>query len=338
MADSTAFNEAEIQLLATLHETENTSGPTDRAALLELSDRYWVYREDWGPAFTSLSEKGLLEGDDSGYRLSNDARSTAQQLYAERPDRYFYYYRDFYRRAFDSTAHSKLCERVFGQDLTQEGQMDMDGVRDLLRRLDLQPGQHVLDLGCGAGGIAEFISDQTGTLVTGIDYSTVAIDVGNERTATKRNRVSFVQANLNDLDLEPVAYDAAVMIDSVYWLADIDTGLQRILEFLKPGGQLIIVIAQRLEASGDPDDIEIEGNFVARSLQRLNLDYSAHDLTADFIEFWIRIKQALDELHDDFMAEGNEVIYQSLLEEADNEFLPAIENGDLRRFLYQVRA
>ena len=38
--------------------------------------------------------------------------------------------------------------------------MDMDAVHDLLDRLNLKKGQHVLDLGCGAGGISEYISDR----------------------------------------------------------------------------------------------------------------------------------------------------------------------------------
>ena len=337
MADDSTFNEAEIQLLATLYSAEENETSTNRQSLLEMSERYWIYAEDWRPAFASLADKGLIEGDERGYRLSEAGSALARDLYAERPDRYFYYYRDFYRRAYDSAAHSKLCEHAFGQDLTQEGQMDMNGVQDLLKRLDLQPGQRLLDLGCGAGGIAEYMSDQTGARVTGVDYSAVAIEVGNERTASKRDRVDFIEANLNRLELEPGAYDAAVMIDSVYWLANTDEGLTQILKLLKPGGQLIILIAHMLYFCESAEELEIDNNFVSLSLDRLDVEYSAHDLTPSFVDFWRRIKQALDDLHDEFVAEGNEFIYQSLLEEAETEFLPAIKNGDLRRFLYHVR-
>ncbi len=38
----------------------------------------------------------------------------------------------------------------------------------------------------------------------------------------------------------------------------------------------------------------------------------------------------------DFEAEGNELIYQHWIKDADAEFLPAIESNDLRRYLYHV--
>ena len=152
-----------------------------------------------------------------------------------------------------------------------------------------------------------------------------------------RDRVDFVEANLNRLELEPGAYDAAVMIDSVYWLADTDEGLAQILKLLKPGGQLIILIAHMSLFCESPEELEIDKNFVSMSLDRLDVEYSSHDLTTSFVDFWRRIRQALGDLHEEFVAEGNEFIYQSLLEEAETEFLPAIENGDLRRYLYHIR-
>ena len=85
--------------------------------------------------------------------------------------------------------------------------------------------------------------------------------------------------------------------------------------------------------TGEPD---IGKSFVAVALDRLGVEYSGRDTTSSFIDFWRRVKQALDELQDEFIAEGNEFIYKSLNEEAENEFLPAIETGKLHRYLYQV--
>ena len=215
--------------------------------------------------------------------------------------------------------------------------MDMDGVRDLIQRLELAPGQHLLDLGCGAGGIAEYIAEQTGARVTGIDYAAAAIEVANERTAAKRQLIDFIEADLNRLELPARSYDAAVMIDSIYWVADTVDGLGRILKALKPGGQLIIVIVHILDYCDDPNELDIDKNFVARALDELMLNYSAYDTTPQFLPFWPRTKQALEELHDEFVAEGNEFIYNSLWTEATDEYLPAIEAGDIRRYLYHVR-
>ena len=42
------------------------------------------------------------------------------------------------------------------------------------------------------------------------------------------------------------------------------------------------------------------------------------------------------ELKKDFDDEGNGLIYQHWIKDADAEFLPAIETNDLRRYLYHV--
>ncbi len=331
------LSEAEIQLLAVLFAAEQDGGDTDRDSLEARGEAYAEFHEDWTQAYDGLQRKGLVGGDDTAYSLTDAGREPAQGYYAERPDRYYYYYLDFYRRAQTSDAHSELCRRVFGLDLTQEGQMDMDGLHDLLARLALKPGEHLLDLGCGAGGIAEYLADHSGARVTGLDYSAAAIEVARERTKARRDQVDFVRGDLNAIDLPAGQYDAAVMIDSVYWIDDTANGLGRILRCLRPGGRLLVAIAQALMPGDDPAEITIDGNFVARALDTLGVDYQAVDLTDSFLPFWQRMGETVEDLRDTFIAEGNESIYQSLSTEARDEFLPAIEAGALRRFLYLVR-
>jgi hypothetical protein len=47
-------------------------------------------------------------------------------------------------KAQASQAHPDFCEKAYGLDLCQEGQMDMDSLRDLLGRLDLKAGRRSL--------------------------------------------------------------------------------------------------------------------------------------------------------------------------------------------------
>ena len=329
------LDEAEIQLLASIARAADEGGPCDREGLQDDGERYWIYREDWTPAFASLAEKQLIEGDDSGYRLTSAGEPLARAYLAERPDRYFYYYREFYGRAHLSTTHSRLCEQVFGLDLCQEGQMDMAAIENLLQRLALGPGQHLLDLGCGAGGISRYIAERTGARVTGLDYSSDAVSVARQRAEGSDARLEFYQADLNDLDLPRGEFDAAVMIDTIYWASDPAATLRRIINALAPGGRLIVAIALYPEEDGPAE--EIDKTFVARALDALGESYTSIDRTEQFIDFWLRIKTALDEFGQDYVAEGNEFIYLSLSDEAETRFVPAIEAGELRRYLYEVR-
>ncbi len=331
------LNEAEIQVLASIYNAESNNNPVDKASLEGSGQRYLNYLEDWSGAYSSLIDKGLIVGGEGTFHLTDSGRPLGLHYLEERPDNYWYYYRDFYDKAYASQAHSNFCEHVFGLDLTQEGQMDMGSVHDLLNRLKLESGQRVLDLGCGAGGISEYISDKTGTQVTGIDYSKAAISVANIRTESKRDRLDFVEADLNKLELEPHSYDVAISIDSIYWVNDTVDALQRILKTLKPGGQLILTIVHILDYCESPEELDIDKTFVATALDELNLNYQSVDRTESFLDFWPRTKRVLSNMEEEFEREGNEFIYQSWMREADDEYLPAIELGDMRRYLYHVR-
>ena len=189
------LSEAEIQVLAQLRGAEIESGPTDRQSLDGRGERYWIYLEDWNGAFTSLLEKGLIDGQDDGYTLTDKGRPHADACFQERPDMYWYYFQRLYAVLYKSEAHKKLCKRVFGRDLCQENMTDMRALDGLLQKLNLKAGDQVLDLGCGAGGVAEYVSGETGARVTGIDYSSTAISTATARTEGKRDMLDFREGN-----------------------------------------------------------------------------------------------------------------------------------------------
>lgn len=331
------LNEAEIQVLASLEKAKIEAAPTDRASLEKDGERYWMFLEDWSEAFASLIGKGLIEGDERGYGLTQSGRPLGHAYHRERPDMYWYYYQKFYPAARASAAHSRLCERVFGRDLCQEGMTDMAALGDLLGRLNLKPGDRVLDLGCGAGIIAEYISSRTGARVTGIDYAAAAIAEANERTADKRSRLTFLKGDMNALDLPEQSFDAAISLDTLYWVADLTDALSQVVRTIKPGGQIGIFMLQGRGDTDPPGILEADNTKPARALSRLNLSYDAYDYTTRNAEFWRRNWEAATDLCDDFEAEGNGFIAASLIREAEEEFLPAIEAETMTRYLYHVR-
>ena len=71
-------------------------------------------------------------------------------------------------------------------------------------------------------------------------------------------------------------------------------------------------------------------------MTKLRLNYDVHDYTESFLLFWPKMKKVAKELYDDFVAEGNEIIFESFMLDADEDYLPAAEAGKLRRFLYIV--
>ncbi len=330
------FSEAEIQVLASIEEALTNGIIASRKTLEERSDRYWVFKEDWTNAFRDLEDRNLISGNDRGYELTDIGRPLAIDYFAERPDLYWYYYQKFYALAESSKAHSRFSGMVFGEDRIQEGQTDMRCFDDLLSKLQLQPDQHLLDLGCGAGGLSEYVFDKLGPSVTGIDYSELAIRTAHNRTPDKRQKLNFFKADLNALDLPPNTFDAAISIDSIYGVSDMDKTISSIVETIKPGGQLCILIVHRLREERDAQYFDGKNTRVANSLDNLKLRYDTVDYSDWFLDFWPRARAAALSLHDEYVSEGTELICDLWIREADEDFLPGIEAGMIKRYLYQV--
>lgn len=330
------MNEADIQVLASIRRAEVEGEPSDRATLENGADRYWKYLEDWSDSWQRLLDNDLIEGDESGYSLTERGRPLAEQYYAERPDHFWYYYQHYYPAAQASIAHSQFCERVFGKDLTQEGQADMDAVNDLIAHLGLKESDKVLDLGCGAGGISEYVSDETGAHVTGLDYAATAIETAANRTNSKQDRLTFVQGDMNSLEFADRSFDKVFSIDTIYWVADIDEALASISRLIRPGGRIGIFIAHTPLVDDAPDACEPHSTWIAKSLEKQSLSYDVYDHTESFLKFWPKLKRVALDLKNDFVAEGNEVIFDSFMLDADEDYLPAAEEGKLRRYLYIV--
>lgn len=330
------LSEAEIQVLASLHKAEEKNAPTDKAALEEGGERYWFFQEDWTDAFPNLLANGLIEGDDGAYHLSESGRPLGAQYYAERPDMYWYYYQKFYPAARVSAAHSRLCERVFGLDLTQEGMTDMPALHHLMQLLAIKMGDHVLDLGCGAGVIAEYVSDKTGAKVTGLDYAAPAIAEAQERTKGKQSQLTFMNGDMNALDLPNQSFDAVVSLDTLYWVADLTDTMAQVAKLLRPGGQMGIFMLTHVPEGRKVDDYGANETPLGQSLAKLGVTFDAHNYTVQNAAFWHRNYEAARALRDEFEAEGNGFIAASLIREGDEDFLPFIEAGTIVRYLYHV--
>ncbi len=119
-------------------------------------------------------------------------------------------------------------------------------------RIGLKPGQHVLEIGCGWGGFAEYAIRERGARVTGLTLSREQQDFARKRLfdAGFAERADIV---LRDYREERGAYDGVASIEmfeavgEAYW----PTYFRALFDRLKPGAQAglqVITIADHLFA------------------------------------------------------------------------------------------
>ena len=288
---------------------------------------------DWTAAFPRLLEAGLIQFDDGVYRLTAAGRVQAQQARVERIGRRF---SDHLVRSAKSAAHAEFCRRVFGKNLCQADLMDMVQLEKLLAVLNLSAESRVLDLACGIGAIAEYISDTTGAHIVGVDIADKAITYAQERTRKKRDRLEFRHGDMNDLDLPPASFDTVIAVASLHYTHDLDETIRQLINVLIPGGQMGLFTFQYAHESDSPDVVLPENTDLARALRNHSLDFRTWEFTEQEIKIWRRQLQAARELREAFREEGNLDLCEDRIEECGID-LPRAEAGRKRRYLYHVQ-
>jgi trans-aconitate methyltransferase len=103
----------------------------------------------------------------------------------------------------------------------------------ILEILAAQPGERILDLGCGTGHLTQRIAD-SGADVTGIDASPDMIGQARQNFP----KLTFVLQNATELRFEN-EFDAIFSNAALHWMMEATTVAERMAEALKPGGRLV---------------------------------------------------------------------------------------------------
>ncbi len=254
------------------------------------------------------------------------------------PDRDFY--EKYYRAVATSRANAEYCQRLFGQNMEQDGFAEVSHLDHLIEVAEIGLTDRVLDLGCGSGMISEYLSDRTGARVTGIDYVPFAIQEAQARTAAKSDRLQFEVMEIAKLDFPAASFDVVVSIDTLYF-APLSESVPRILKALKPGGRLGAFFNQSWQPwtpieKFDKSTVHPDRTELAVELQKLGLSYIYWDYTAKDLDHEQRKEHIAEELRPKYEEEGTLFLYESHAGTAKG-IQQAIAAGAHARYLYLVQ-
>ncbi|MBS1824932.1 MAG: methyltransferase domain-containing protein [Acidobacteria bacterium] len=105
---------------------------------------------------------------------------------------------------------------------------------DLLALLAPQPGERVLDVGCGTGHLTAAIA-QAGASVLGMDSSEEMIT----QARAGYPDLTFVRADVTDFQLEQ-PFDAVFSNAVLHWVTEAAAAAQCMARALRPGGRLVV--------------------------------------------------------------------------------------------------
>ena len=280
-----------------------------------------------------LIQKKYSKSSNLIYSLTPLGKLQAKQVRRERIGKQF---DDILIRSEKSKAYSSFCQRVFGKDLSQANMMDIVQLEKLLKLFNLSSKNRVLDLACGVGRIAEYISDITQAYVFGIDIATRTIKRAQERTREKRNRLEFKVGDINKLPLEIINVDTVIGIAVIHYIEDLNKVIGQLKKILPANGQMGFFTFQYCTATDSPDILLPENTNFGQILKNHNLRFQTWDFTDKEIEIRHKQLRVARELMQDFQTEGNLDLCLDRIEECEVD-LPRLETGKKRRYLYYVQ-
>lgn len=111
--------------------------------------------------------------------------------------------------------------------------------------MDMQPADHVLDVGCGGGMAIKLIARiAMGGFVAGVDYSEVMVQQARKRNAAavRAGRVEVRYGDISALPFDDESFDKVCAIESFYFWPNPIANLKEVHRVLKPSGLVAIAM------------------------------------------------------------------------------------------------
>ena len=120
-------------------------------------------------------------------------------------------------------------------DLTRD--INVDTLKRILSKADIDENSFVLDFGCGTGNYACAVKKLTGARVFGVDPSEGMI----EKARGKGAEIEFKKGCHASVPYDGAFFDLIYMTDVIHHVPDLDLMFAEFFRILKPGGRVCIL-------------------------------------------------------------------------------------------------
>lgn len=143
-----------------------------------------------------------------------------------------------------------------------------DKIRLLGERIELAPGQRVLDIACGRGGPAIVLASTFGCEIVGVEKASVFAAAARERVATAGldGLISIHEQDAADFPIEAEAWDAALCLGASWIWDGLEGTVSALVRGVRRGGH--VAVGEVYRRAGSPEPATEEFASLAETVRR----------------------------------------------------------------------
>jgi ubiquinone/menaquinone biosynthesis C-methylase UbiE len=152
------------------------------------------------------------------------------------------YFDGWYANQAATQAVAEIMNRHMGfpRDI-RAGVVAAEAIGEIARELRVNPGDTLLDLGCGRGAYGLLIARDAGARVIGVDFSAQAVrEAGQQAARLWADEAEFLVGDLTNCGLPDTSADAVLCTDAIQFPDDPSAAYAEIRRVIRPGGRVAL--------------------------------------------------------------------------------------------------
>jgi 2-polyprenyl-3-methyl-5-hydroxy-6-metoxy-1,4-benzoquinol methylase len=132
---------------------------------------------------------------------------------------------------------AKLKATWISGDFEQIAKSYRPGAAEFVSRLNIKPGERVLDVACGTGNLA-VPAAQKGAKVTGVDIAPNLLEQGRKWAKAEGLAIQFDEGDVEDLPYEDGSFDMVIPMFGAMFAPRPETTAAELIQVCRPGGRI----------------------------------------------------------------------------------------------------
>lgn len=132
---------------------------------------------------------------------------------------------------------AKLKATWISGDFEQIAKSYRPGAADFVHRLDLKPGERVLDVACGTGNLT-IPAARNGAKVTGVDIAPNLLEQGQAWAKAEGLAIQFDEGDAEDLPYEDASFDTVITMFGAMFAPRPEATTAELIRVCRPGGRI----------------------------------------------------------------------------------------------------